>query len=131
MNEKEIFEAQFLQFVSSLYSTCMFQLGKIMNPVSGKIEKDLSGARATIDMLRMIEVKTKGNLSPREREALESALSNMQMNYVDEVKREQEKKKEPDRGAEEEKKEQKAEAKKSEEKKTPSGRDSKGRIIIP
>ena len=57
MDEKEISEIQFIQFVSSLYSTCMFQLGKIMNPVTGKIEKDLLGARATIEMLRMIQSK--------------------------------------------------------------------------
>ena len=109
MNEKELFEMQFMQFVSSLYSTCMFQLGKIINPISGKVEKDLAGARATIDLLRMIEAKTQGNLSPKEKSTLADALSNMQMNYVDETKREQEKKQEPEPKAKEENKEQKKE----------------------
>jgi hypothetical protein len=137
MEEKEIFEIQFLQFVSSLYSTCMFQLGKIMNPVTGKVEKDLLGARATIEMLRMIQAKTQGNLSPKEKSALEDALSNMQMNYVDEMRREQEKKQKPEPAKEaepkvkKEKKNQKTGTKKSEENKSSNGRNSKGRIIVP
>jgi outer membrane biosynthesis protein TonB len=142
MEEKEMFEIQFIQFVSSLYSSCMFQLGKIMNPITGKVEKDLNGAKATIDMLRMLEAKTQGNLSEREKNALTDALSNMQMNYIDEVKKGQEKKQEPEpkkepepktkeEKAKEEKKEQKKETKKSEEKKPTSGRNSKGRIIVP
>jgi len=135
MEEKEIFEIQFMQFVSSLYSTCMFQLGKVINPMTGKIEKDLNGARATIELLRMLEAKTKGNLSDREIKTLADALSNMQMNYVDEVKKEQEKKPETDTKKEpeskEEKKEQKTETKKAEEKKSSGGRDEKGRIIVP
>ena len=123
MDEKEISEIQFIQFVSSLYSTCMFQLGKIMNPVTGKIEKDLLGARATIEMLRMIQTKTEGNLSVHEKSAIEDALSNMQMNYVDEAKREQEKKPEAETKVEE--------GKKTEEKKPINGKNSKGRIIVP
>jgi hypothetical protein len=123
MDEKEIFEIQFIQFVSSLYSTCMFQLGKIMNPVTGRVERDLAGARATIELLRMIQTKTQGNLSQNEKSAIEDALSNMQMNYVDEVKREQEKKPEPEPKAKEEKV--------TEEKKPTNGRNSKGRIIVP
>ncbi len=137
MDEKEILEIQFIQFVSSFYSSCMLQLGKIMNPITGKVEKDLLGARATIEMLRMIQAKTQGNLSPKEKSALEDALSNMQMNYVDEVRREQEKKQKPEPTKEaepkvkEEKKNQKTETKKSGEKKSPNGRNSKGRIIVP
>lgn len=157
MEEKERMEIHFMQFISSLYSSCMFQLGKIMNPISGKVEKDLVGARATIEMLRMIEAKTEGNLSAKEKGAITDALANMQMNYVDEVKKEQEKKpetevkKEPEQKTEEDKKEQKAETKKTEEgkkteekkeqktetqnpkeeKKTSNGRNSKGRIIVP
>jgi hypothetical protein len=123
MDNKETLDLQFMQLISSLYSTCMFQLGKIMNPMTGKVEKDLAGARATIELLRMLEAKTKGNLSDKEKNALTDALSNMQMNYVDEVKREQGKKPEPQTKAEE--------GKKAEEKKSTDGKDDKGRIITP
>ncbi|MDD5454966.1 MAG: DUF1844 domain-containing protein [Candidatus Ratteibacteria bacterium] len=122
MDNKEILEIQFIQLISSLYSTCMFQLGKMINPVTGKIEKDLAGARATIDLLRMLEAKTKGNLSDKEKNALTEALANMQMNYVDEVKREQEKKPEQEAKPKEEK---------SENKKPTDSKNSKGRIIVP
>ncbi len=128
MEEKDRLEIHFIQFVSSLYSSCMFQLGKVMNPITGKVEKDLAGARATIELLRMIEAKTQGNLSAKEKSALTDALANMQMNYVDEVKREQEKKPEPETKAKEE---QKTEVKKPEEKKPTDGKNSKGRIIVP
>jgi hypothetical protein len=123
MEDKEILEIHFIQLVSSLYSSCMFQLGKIMNPITGKVEKDLAGARATIELLRMIEAKTKGNLSAKETSALTDALANMQMNYVDEVKKEQDKKSEPEEKVEE--------GKKTEEKKSTSVKNSKGRIIVP
>lgn len=140
MEEKEVFEMQFIQLISSLYSSCMFQLGKVINPITGKIDKDLNGAKATIDLLRMLEAKTQGNLSEKEKSALADALSNMQMNYVDEVKREQEKKAEPEAKketepkTEEKKKEQKGQKKQSkepEDKKSTSDRNSKGRIIVP
>jgi cell division protein FtsN len=159
MDEGQIFEMQFIQLISSLYSSCMFQLGKVINPMTGKIDKDLNGAKATIDLLRMLEAKTQGNLSEQEKSALADALSNMQMNYVDEVKREQEKKAEPEAKketgpkAEEKKKEQdtkkqpeaetkekpeskteeeqKTKTNKADKKKSSGGKDAKGRIIVP
>lgn len=128
MEEKDRLEIHFIQLVSSLYSSCMFQLGKIMNPITGKVERDLAGARATIELLRMLEAKTQGNLSAKEKGAITDALANMQMNYVDEVKKEQEKKPEAEIKAEEEKK---TEVKESEDKKSTDGKNLKGRIIIP
>ena len=145
MKEKDILELHFMQFISSLYSSCMFQLGKVMNPMTGKVEKDLVGARATIEMLRMIEAKTEGNLSAKEKITITDALSNMQMNYVDEVKKEQEKKPEPETKEKEgkkteEKKEQKTEEGEKTETQKPKeekpedkqdNKDSKKRIIVP
>ena len=109
----------------------MFQLGKIMNPVTGKIEKDLNGARASIEMLRMLQAKTEGNLSDKENGALEDALSNMQMNYVEEVKREGEKPEEKKESEKPKAKTEKSEPTKTEAKKTTDGRNSKSRIIVP
>ena len=85
-------EALFLQFVMSLMQSGMMQLGKFMNPMTQKIEKDLLGAGATIDMLVMLRDKTEGNLTKSEGEFLTSAISSLQLNYVDEL--EEEKKKE-------------------------------------
>ena len=50
-----------------------------------KITKDLKSAQMTIDMLLMLKEKTKGNLTDTEAKLLEDTISNLQMNYADEV----------------------------------------------
>lgn len=72
------------------------QLGKLINPVTGKMERDLQQARITIDMLHMIKEKTAGNLSAREKGLLDGVLTDLQLNYVDELKREEPKPEEPE-----------------------------------
>lgn len=75
----------FLQFVFGLMQSGMMQLGKIVNPVTGKIEKDLSAAQSTIDLLMMLREKTRGNLDKTESDMLNNAISTLQLNYVDEI----------------------------------------------
>lgn len=89
--EDEKMEGLFIQFISGLYTSTMQQLGKLMNPLTGKVDRNLDAAQATIELVRMLKEKTKGNLTKKESGAISSALSNMQMNYVDELKREEEK----------------------------------------
>ena len=86
--ETEKNEALFLQFVMSLMQSGMMQLGKFMNPMTQKIEKDLRGAGATIDMLVMLRDKTEGNLNKAEGDFLTNAISSLQLNYVDELEEE-------------------------------------------
>ncbi len=86
-DEHKMAEALFVNLVSSLYSSAMHFLGKIMNPVTGKIEKNLDAAHTNIEILRMLREKTRGNLSEEESRILGDALSNMQMNYVDELEK--------------------------------------------
>ena len=87
MDEKELL---FIQFISGLYTSTMQTLGKLMNPVTGQIDKNLDAAKSTIELVRMLKEKTKGNLSQRESDTINNALANMQMNYVDELKRQDE-----------------------------------------
>jgi uncharacterized membrane protein YukC len=54
--------------------------------MTGKIEKDLDGAKSTIDLLMMLRSKTEGNLSKDEGDILNSSISSLQMNYVEEIK---------------------------------------------
>jgi hypothetical protein len=75
----------FLQLVLSLQSAAWYQMGKIVSPLSGKIERDLDQARVSIDLLVMLQEKTKGNLLEEESRILESIVYNLQMNYVDEL----------------------------------------------
>ena len=81
-------EIIFMQFVMGLSQSGMMQLGKIMNPMTQKIEKDINAAGATIDMLCMLREKTKGNLSKYEEDILANSISSLQMNYIDEQKAE-------------------------------------------
>jgi hypothetical protein len=87
-------EARFLALVSGLSSTVMQHLGKVINPLTGQVERDLQAAKGTIDLLVMLKEKTKGNLSDRENRTLNALLSSLQLNYVDELKAETEKPKE-------------------------------------
>ncbi|MBO8131687.1 MAG: DUF1844 domain-containing protein [Candidatus Marinimicrobia bacterium] len=99
-------KALFLSLVQSLAANCWIQLGKHINPISGKLEKNLQEASFTIDLLDMIRIKTKGNLDNEESLFIEKTISELKMNYVDEKlkeekeaskKQEEEKKKEDNR----------------------------------
>jgi len=81
-------EALFLSIMYSFHAAAMQQMGKIANPFTGKIERDLDAARGTIDVLLMFRKKTEGNLTDRERRVLTNLITELQLNFVDERKRE-------------------------------------------
>lgn len=82
----------FIQLVLSLQSAAWYQLGKTMSPISGKIERNLEEARVSIDLLTMIQEKTKGNLLEAEKKILDNTVYTLQMNYIDEQNLDKEKK---------------------------------------
>lgn len=84
MDTKDLNQHLF-SLVSMFASACWQQMGKMPNQVDGKITKDLKSAQMTIDMLLMLKEKTKGNLTDTEAKLLEDTISNLQMNYADEV----------------------------------------------
>ena len=86
ITEEELSQLQFAHYISLLAGTAMQHLGKIANPLNGKIEKNLEAAKATIDLLVMLQAKTKGNLSKEEEDLLSGAVADLQLNYVDEAK---------------------------------------------
>ena len=79
--------ALFLQLVLGLQQAAMVALGKLMNPVTGKIERNLEAARNTIDTLSAIASRTQGNLESDEQRVLTQVLTDLRMNYLDEVKK--------------------------------------------
>ena len=79
--------ALFLQLVLGLQQSGMMSLGKLMNPISRKIETNLDVARDTIDTLGAIEARTKGNLDSDEARVLKQVLTDLRMNYIDAVKK--------------------------------------------
>ena len=84
MEEKNI-NQYFVSIVMMLASACWQQLGKVPSPVSGKIEKDLTNAQVTIDILEMLRAKTKGNLTAEEENFISNTIADLQLNYADEV----------------------------------------------
>ncbi len=73
----------FSSFILSLYSSGLVQLGKVEDPSSGKKTVNLDLAQHTIDMIAMLEEKTKGNLNEEEQNLLKALLSEIRMAYVE------------------------------------------------
>ena len=81
----------FTQLVLMFQAAAMQQMGKVKNPITDKIERDLRQAQLSIDMLEMIKEKMRGNLSSEEERFLQSLLQELKLNYVDEVSKDQQK----------------------------------------
>lgn len=82
-------DSYFITLISSLATACWQQLGKIANPLTGKLERNLDQAKISIEILNMLKEKTKGNLTPEEENFIENTIANLQINYADEVKKEE------------------------------------------
>lgn len=79
-------DALFMQLVMSLQTSAWAMLGKVANPLTGKIEKNLDAAKATIDTLAMLKEKTKNNLPKTEQDYLDNVVHQLQLNYMEEAK---------------------------------------------
>ena len=77
--------SHFYQLILMFEAAALQQMGKLINPLTGKIEKDLEQAKFSIDVLGMLEEKTKGNLNPEEQRYLQGMLSQLRLNYIEEA----------------------------------------------
>lgn len=80
--------------VMMFHTAVMQNLGKMKNPASDQIERNLEQAQAMIDILDMLSRKTKGNLTADEEKYLKNVTQEVKLNYVDEVAKQQSEKKE-------------------------------------
>ncbi len=88
-------EILFLQLIMTFETAAWQQMGKLKNPITDKIDRDLNQAQLSIDILDMIKAKTAGNLTENETRVLDKTLSELKLNFVDELekdRKEQEKK---------------------------------------
>ncbi len=76
-------KVDFSSFMLSLYSSGLVQLGKVEDPSTGKKTKNLELAKHTIDMIAMLEEKTKGNLNEDEKNLLKALLSEIRIAFVE------------------------------------------------
>jgi hypothetical protein len=73
----------FVGFVVSLVHTAYLHFGDVADPASsGPEPADLPAAQQIIDILALLEEKTRGNLSAEERQVLEQALYELRLRYV-------------------------------------------------
>lgn len=73
----------FSSFILSIYSSGLVQLGKVADPSTGEIKKDLMVAKYTVDMMAMLAEKTKGNLNKDEENLMRALLSEIRLAYVE------------------------------------------------
>jgi Domain of unknown function (DUF1844) len=75
-------QTSFLAFVMSLATTAAVHFGDIEDPSVGKTERNLPAARQMIELLAMLQEKTKGNLEPEEHQFLDPVLYELRMRFV-------------------------------------------------
>lgn len=74
----------FMMLVQQHQQIAMMGMGKIKNPATDKIERDMSSAKYAIDTLNMLKTYTQSNLSKELTDYLNQTISTLQLNYVDE-----------------------------------------------
>ena len=80
-----------MQLIYMFHTSAMQGLGKIADP-NGQVIRNLEYVSQTIDLMEMLKVKTKGNVTDEIEKLLDGMLSELGLNYVDEkVKQETEK----------------------------------------
>jgi hypothetical protein len=86
LSEEELEGAQdpasFLNFLMSIASNAASALGMMEHPVTHQREVDLELGKHWIDVLGMLEKKTKGNLTKQEEKMMEGLLSDLRMQFV-------------------------------------------------
>jgi len=74
----------FTAFVLSLATTAAVHFGDMPDPMTGQpMEANLEGASQMIEILSLLEQKTKGNLTAEERQVLEQVLYELRMRFVE------------------------------------------------
>ena len=110
----------FIHLVNTFVQSAWISLGKVKNPVSDELERNLDQASYYIDLLDMLQAKMKGNLSEWEEQYILHSLSELKLNFIDEKKK---KESEPDSGSS--KKEEKPKAEKKQKPKPKASKKTK------
>jgi len=132
MNEdvKMFYNSLFLTLVYNFQSSAMIGMGKVLNPIKNEITRNMNEAKFSIDMLGMLSELTKGNLPEETNKMLQRILTELRLNYVDEVTKDKKAEAEEEKSSEEEKIEDKkeeapAEGEEKKEKKKPQAKKKK------
>ena len=77
----------FIHLVNTFVQSAWISLGKVKNPVSDELERNIDQASYYIDLLDMLQTKMKGNLTEWEEQYILHSLSELKLNYIDEKKK--------------------------------------------
>ena len=77
----------FIHLVNTFVQSAWISLGKVKNPVTDILERNLEQATYYIDLLEMLQTKMKGNLSEWEEQYIIHSLSELKLNFIDEQKK--------------------------------------------
>jgi len=80
--EPQLPEINFATFILSLNSAALLHLGIIDDPATGKKVTNLALGKQTIDILGMLEEKTRGNITNDEGNMLKNILYDLRMLYI-------------------------------------------------
>jgi len=83
VSPEELPSIDFSTFVLSLSHSALLHLGEAPHPDTNRLEKNLPLARQTIDLIALLEDKTKGNLTGDEERLLHQILFDLRMRYVE------------------------------------------------
>jgi hypothetical protein len=81
--EEALPHIDFSTFILSLSHSALMHLGEAPHPETGEVEKNLPLARQTIDLISMLEEKTKGNLAGDEERLVGQILFDLRMRFVE------------------------------------------------
>jgi DNA replication initiation complex subunit (GINS family) len=77
------FPVHFSSFILSLATSALIHLGQEANPATGERSVELPSARQVIDLITLLEEKTKGNLTPEEENLLKQILFTLRLKFVE------------------------------------------------
>lgn len=77
------FPVHFSSFILSLATSALIHLGQEANPATGERSVELPAARQVIDLITLLEEKTKGNLTPEEENLLQQILFTLRLKFVE------------------------------------------------
>ena len=84
LSEDQQDQLLFMMLIQQHQQIAMMGMGKVKNPASDEIERDLKSAKFAIDTLLMLQKFTKGNLPEELSNYLNETLNNLRLNYADE-----------------------------------------------
>lgn len=76
----------FSSFLLSLSTQAFVSLGEMKNPMTGETKIDLDATKQIIDIICMLQERTKGNLEPEETQLLENILYDLRLKFVEKSK---------------------------------------------